>query len=143
MPYSRFDPDGELVKKFNMKSIDYVVLLTDKDEYEKISGKDLKYEYRRDGFEVIHYPMVDFGTPTNMKTFKSLIETIVLLLEKNKSIVIHCHAGLSRTVLVMNCIQIRLGKTVAEAIEFIMQVVPQAIITSEQLDFLYQYQKEK
>lgn len=142
MPYSQFDPLGELIKKYHYNNIDYIILLTDKDEYKKISGRDLKYEYRRDGFEVIHYPMVDFGIPTNMKTFISLVETIILLLNKNKNILVHCHAGLSRTILVMNCIQIRLGKTVEEAVSFIISEVPQCIITEEQINFLRLYQEQ-
>jgi atypical dual specificity phosphatase len=61
-------------------------------------------ECPRSGIEWIHYPIHDFGVPSEPATFAELVGKIVAAMNKNVGVCIHCHAGIGRTGMALSCV---------------------------------------
>jgi len=61
-------------------------------------------EYKRTypGFEVLHIPVKDFGPP-GLEDYSAFIKYTSEKVQENKRIVVHCHAGMGRTNLMLAC----------------------------------------
>ncbi len=100
MPFApSFDTERKVYDEFKENKIDVIVCLSWKDECEARVGFDLLDKYGRDGFAVIYFPIDDFHVPK--ENHRRLLESIHAFLLKGCNIVIHCHAGIGRTGLVL------------------------------------------
>jgi len=136
MPFGHFDPAEEVYEEFERAEIDIIVLLVEESEYRRITGRDLKSLYIKDGYEVIHFPILDFSVPAR-EELVPVVEKAVSLAGQGKNMVVHCHAGIGRAGLFLAAMAKKaLGLSGEEAIRFVRSHVPFALETSEQRRFV-------
>ena len=81
MPFGDHDPSGERFREFKHEKISVIVLLAEDEECEQKAGRNLREFYIQEGFQVIHFPITDFGIPSKedlehfaQKTIESTIK---------------------------------------------------------------------
>ena len=57
MPYSPYDPDGQVLQEIRHQDISVIVLLAEVEECLAMTGRDLPGLYRQEGFQVMHLPI--------------------------------------------------------------------------------------
>jgi protein-tyrosine phosphatase len=100
VPYGDFDPEGRALEAFKEHHISVVVLLAEEQEISKRTGRDLKTLYLTGGLEVIHLPIPDFDVPEK-EELEKVLDLTLSHAKAGRNIVIHCHAGISRTGLLV------------------------------------------
>lgn len=96
---------------------------------------DLIAYYKDSGFEVIHYPIKDFGVPQDMKDFYRFIQTVAAALQKGNALV-HCMGGYGRTGLIVACLLAFQGFDPDSAIKAVRKARKHTIETKEQEAFV-------
>lgn len=136
MPFGDFDPRGSALDAFKKQKVSVVVLLVGDEECVRKAGRDLRALYRKEGFRVIHVPIVDFAAPMKGRLDSALTATIEHA-QAGHHVAIHCHAGIGRTGMFAACLAKRvLGLSGREAIEWVRRLIPGAIETAEQEQFV-------
>jgi atypical dual specificity phosphatase len=95
--------------------------------------------YTSIGFDVIHYPIQDFGVP-DLDSFIAFQRRLIKITE-SKRILIHCRGGIGRTGLVTAGLFVTLGIHPLRAIQMVRSKRPGSVETEEQEEFLFQYDK--
>jgi protein-tyrosine phosphatase len=132
MPYSSYDPRGELVEQYLSDGIEAIVLLVRDEESRDITQRDLKQHYVERGFQVIHLPIKDFGIP-DLDELRQAVKVAHQLAREGKNLVIHCHAGIGRTGMFAACLATEaLGLSGERAIDWAKEQIPDAVETREQ-----------
>jgi protein-tyrosine phosphatase len=132
MPYSSYDPDGELISAYNNQEISAIIMLASDEESQRITGHDLRAIYESNGFEILYLPIPDFGTP-DLAELKEAVEKALSYSQSGKGIVIHCHAGLGRTGLFAACLAKQgLALSSEEAINWVREFIPGAVEVPKQ-----------
>lgn len=76
-----------------------VVSLMETDEIdEKCPG--LHEAFHRHGLEVIHFPIPDYGVPSDLDAFRDLLADLRSRLARGQDVLVHCNGGLGRTAVV-------------------------------------------
>jgi protein-tyrosine phosphatase len=140
LPFSPlFDPEGRLLAAFNAAGVDTVVMLTTTEEAQRLTGQNLSQRYRDLGYTVIHAPVPDFAAP-QAEVVDSALEQILAAARAERTVVIHCHAGIGRTGTLAACLaKAVFGMGGAEAIEWVRGFVPEAVENAEQAQFVLAY----
>lgn len=140
------DLDEFILEMKSRKTDAVVVLLEDfeLDYHFTISGINLIKEYQKFIPDVIHYPIKDYGAPTDFDKFHSFIKKILFFLHNHKTVWIHCAGGNGRTGLVVASILMNLRKedSVNKIIKYVRDCRPKAIESSTQVRFLIDYKKK-
>lgn len=132
MPYSTYDPNGELISEFKNREISTIVMLASDEESLRITGRDLHEIYEREGFEILYLPIPDFGTP-DMPVLREAVKKTLANSQSGSGIVVHCHAGLGRTGMFAACLAKQgLGYSSEEAIGWVREYIPGAVEVPEQ-----------
>jgi protein-tyrosine phosphatase len=132
MPFSVYDPRGELLTKFQKNDIAVIVLLAGDQECQDRIGFDLRTIYQTHGFEVIHFPIPDFGIPDREDLVKAVDEAIEKL-EQGENVLVHCHAGIGRTGMFVASLAKKVLKISGEnAIKWVRQYIPGAVEIEDQ-----------
>ena len=140
MPFSQYDVTGNTLCNYREKEINVVVILTEPHEYISQIGRDLPAHYKNEGFDVIHFPIEDFGVPKEKKRFTDAIERVIFLASLGKNIAIHCMGGLGRTGIFIACIaKQQFDFQGSESIGWVRQFIPGAIEVKEQEAFVMDY----
>lgn len=136
MPFGDHDRSGETFHDFKQKNIKVIVLLAEDEECEQKAGRNLREFYLQEGFQVIHFPIPDFGIPSK-EELEHFAQKTIDCAKKGHNIVIHCSAGRGRTGL----FAAYLAKQVfdlpsEEAINWIRQYIDGAVETPEQIQLI-------
>jgi protein-tyrosine phosphatase len=132
MPYSSYDPEGSLISEYHNLEVSTVIMLSSDEENQRITGRDLRALYTREGLDVIYFPIPDFDTP-DMGALREAVHKALENSRVGKGIVIHCHAGIGRTGMFVACMaKDGLDYSSEEAISWIREYIPGAIEIPEQ-----------
>jgi protein-tyrosine phosphatase len=134
MPYSIYDPHGELIQAFEEHHVSKMVVLADEDECRRRTGRDLLQIYRDKGFEVIHLPIRDFSVP-RLEDVRETITKVIFQAESGSSVAVHCQAGIGRTGMFLAALA-KVGKDYSseQAIRWVRKYIPGAIeVPSQEL----------
>lgn len=138
MPFSRYDPEGQILAYFREQGVSVVVLLASQAECLARSGLDLGALYLADGMDVIPLPIEDFGVPP-VEALVEVVDAALAHAHAGRSVAVHCWAGIGRTGLFLACLVHRsLGLPADEAIEWVRGFIPGAVQTDEQEDVVRQ-----
>ena len=136
MPYSSYDPNGDLIHKYKENNISVVVVLAGEGEALEITGKLLLEEYNKLDFEIISLPIHDYGIPEIQELQKAICQ-VMQYSQNGKSVVVHCHAGVGRTGLFMaGLAKIGMGLSPEESIRWVRRFIPGALEVEEQEQLL-------
>ena len=142
MPYSAYDPSGELVEQYREEEISVIVLLAEEQEYRRIAQRDLKKLYTENGFQVIHLPIEDMSIP-GLEALRPAVQAAYELARDGKNIAIHCHAGVGRTGMFAACLASEaLGLTGEQAISWVRERILNAVENLEQRDVVLNFKPE-
>jgi protein-tyrosine phosphatase len=132
MPYSAYDPDGELIPAYKNNDISLIVILSSDEEIERLTGRDLRSIYKLEGFEILYFPIPDFSTP-EAGEFRDVVEQVLTRSKSGKGTAIHCHAGLGRTGMFVACLaKLGLDLSSDEAIHWVRKIIPGAVEVPDQ-----------
>ena len=73
-------------------------------------------------WEDIAFPIPDFGIPSDVAAFASVVADIAARLRRGENILVHCGAGIGRTGLTIGGILVTLGMGLEEALALAAQV---------------------
>jgi len=132
MPFSIYDPRGEVVREYIQKQVSVIVLLAEDEECLEKTGRNLRLLYEEEGFNVIHLPIPDFGVPSNGGLVRA-VNAVIAHAQTGRNIAIHCSAGIGRTGLFVALLAKHvLGFSGEEAIVWVRRYIPGAVETPEQ-----------
>ena len=132
MPYSSYDPGGELVDEYKRKGISLVVMLTSDQEAQRFSGHDLRSIYDSEGLAVLYLPIADFSVPESDELGEAVTEVLDHV-RQGDSVAIHCHAGIGRTGMFLACLaKYGMDYPSDEAIKWVREFIPGAVEVSVQ-----------
>ena len=134
MPYGKYDNE-RVFRRIRAEKINRAVVLLSDEEIRRRCSRDLKKLYRRHGIKLTQFPMIDFLQPGHARMDR-LIPELVQALRDGERMVIHCHAGVGRSSLVVVCLcAVLCDMSVDEAFSFVKQRM-ETNITVEQKNFL-------
>ena len=90
------------------------------------------------GFEVHHFPIFDMGIPTPRRA-ADLCRKILLDLERQEPVLLHCKAGLGRTGTMLACSLVSLGDSAQNAVARVRRVSSFYIQNAVQERFVTHY----
>jgi len=132
MPFSTYDPDGDLISAYKNRDISTIIMLASDEESLRITGQDLRALYKREGFDLLYLPIPDFGVP-ELGILQEGVREALSHSQSGHGIVIHCHAGLGRTGLFAACLAKQgLDLSSEEAIKWVRELIPGAVEVPEQ-----------
>ena len=132
MPYSAYDPDGELIPAYKNNDISMIVILSSDEEIKRLTGRELRSIYKLEGFEILYLPIPDFGIPETDE-FRVVVEQVLTRSKSGKGTAIHCHAGLGRTGMFVACLaKLGLDYSSDEAIHWVRKIIPGAVEVPDQ-----------
>lgn len=102
--------------------------------------------YKIGKLNIAHFPINDYGVP-NQELMKRMIELVeyVRKVDKERGIVVHCMAGLSRTGMILACLLVKVWKlSFEEAIKLVNQKRGRngrGVMTGKQEAFVEEFSK--
>ncbi|MEC7167440.1 MAG: dual specificity protein phosphatase family protein [Candidatus Thermoplasmatota archaeon] len=141
MPFGRFEQShGAIINSWLDNEIDIVISTNPISEFIEKTGENKLIDIENHNFTIIHFPIQDRGVPS-LSNLISLVEKILIELNENKRIVVHCSAGIGRTGMILACILIRSGDySVSEAISQLSNLIPKiGPENKSQNDMIQQY----
>ena len=107
-------------------------------------GIDCVVDLREEGADVGHWPpevvvrhvpLVDHGAPT-VAELRDAAATVSTLVSEGHEVLVHCHAGIERTPMVVCAALVMLGWSLRDAYQRVLEVRPEAAPTDGQLGVL-------
>ena len=125
------------LKSLKHQKVDVIISLTSEIEVESMGIKNFRENMEKFGF--IHFvePIEDFSVPKSdrIKTVNELIKKILDLLKINKSILVHCNAGLGRSGLIVALV-IKFIGDLKDPVSHVRWYRSGAVETKEQKQFI-------
>jgi len=93
------------------------------------------------GINYLSFPISDHGVPESRRATLVFVQALAGFLKEDKSILIHCFAGIGRSALIASCVMGVMGVEIEDAFERIGQArgfnpIPE---TQEQRDWVYDF----
>ena len=128
-----------LLIEYKQRRVKLVVTLLDFNEIEDLGIISFSTFLMDNGFNWIHCPIRDRSTCSDQKRIRTLLEDIKEVLKSDKSVLIHCHAGLGRTGLLAATFLVSMGLGAESAIKTIRETRPGSIETIEQEKYIKEW----
>lgn len=139
MPYSEFDPRGEVLQTYQVHAVSTVVVLVQAVNIIKDSGRDLLQLYAQNGLRVLHLPIPDYGVP-EPDELKQTVTEVLRRAEGGENIAVHCLKGVGRTGLLLACMAKSAFDLQGEqAIDWVRHFVPGAVETNAQQEMVHEF----
>jgi atypical dual specificity phosphatase len=90
------------------------------------------------GFEVKHIPINDFKAP-RLSDFEEFVKFVYTKIESGKRILVHCHAGMGRTNLMLAGYLVYSGMKPDDALDIVKEKRPFQSINEEQKEAIKEY----
>ena len=129
----------KLIATFKDDNISLVVTLLDTIEVTRLDISTLGKFLKENNIYWKHFPIQDLSIPTDRDLLIKLLVHMKKLLDDDKSVLIHCYAGLGRTGLLATTLLVSLGLEAKISIEYIRKIRPGSIETIEQENFVKQW----
>jgi atypical dual specificity phosphatase len=84
------------------------------------------------GVLVTHVPLVDHGAPT-VEELRDTASTVYVLVCQGHEVLVHCHAGVERTPMVVCAALLLMGWSLTEAYQRVLEARPESAPTDGQL----------
>ena len=129
--------DIKLLKNHKFK---HIISLITEEEYSAYGVPNLKDVYKKSGFQVYNFPIIDQGAPS-VNGMNEAVDYVYKYLENGEKVLVHCVGGLGRSGTFAACYLIRhCNLSAEEAMRIVRSSRSQrAIETKEQEDFIYNY----
>ena len=125
------------LKSLKHQKVDVIISLTSEIEIERLGIVNFRQQLKNFGF--IHFvePIEDFSVPKKhrIKNVKELIKKILNLLKNNKSVLVHCNAGLGRSGIIVALV-IKFIGVLKDPVSHIRKYRSGAVETKEQTRFI-------
>ncbi|MEZ4888478.1 MAG: dual specificity protein phosphatase family protein [Chitinophagales bacterium] len=96
------------------REVTVLVCLLEKEEMYELQLEEEANDCKKAGMEWIHFPIADFGLPTNEKMTNKLILQLKEYVESGKKVVIHCRMGIGRSSTIAAATLVALGTHTTE-----------------------------
>lgn len=90
--------------------VEVVVSLLSKEEEAELGLNSERHLVEADGLRFISFPIKDYDVPSSAGEVRELVNNLEDLLDQDKSLGIHCRAGIGRSSLVAACLLVNQGE---------------------------------
>jgi Cyclin-dependent kinase inhibitor 3 (CDKN3) len=115
---------------------DVLTTLLEEPEMGYLKIPDLRAIAQDKGMQSVWFPIQDFGAPRSIPELGELVTLLLSAVEQEKTVVIHCRAGLGRTGLVTASCLVQLGYSPHDAFAQVRAVRPGSVETPAQEAFV-------
>jgi atypical dual specificity phosphatase len=129
--YGALLPSLEYIKRQGIMAI---INLTERNE-EQVEAERL-------GFEYMHIPVEDFTAPAQVQ-IDAFLGYVEEMNRREKPVLVHCHAGLGRTGVMVACYLVAHGMSAYDAIASVRGKRPGSIEIKEQEEAVYFFEKRR
>jgi len=144
MPFGEFDFGRTTIHEMNQLQVVKVFTLVEEFEWFKRAGCNLPVEYNTNGILMEHFPVVDFGAPTNTEQYRQVILSALKSAANGENIAIHCYAGIGRTGTFLAIMAVEHFKwQPLDAIFWIRQFIPGSIENETQFRYVLNWNNGK
>lgn len=98
------------------RGVELLVCLMDKDELYELELQEEAENCKKIGIEFIHFPIPDFGLPSDNIAVERLILQLKRAIEDNRKVVIHCRMGIGRSSMIAATTLVASGKFTTEMV---------------------------
>ena len=125
------------LKSLKHQKVDVIISLTSEIEIERLGIVNFREHLKNFGFIHIVEPIEDFSVPKSnrIKNVKELIKKILDLLKNNKSVLVHCNAGLGRSGIIVALV-IKFIGVLQDPVSHVRKYRSGAVETKEQTRFI-------
>lgn len=132
MPFGPYDYGNSLLKVYQQRRIEFVVMLVTDEELKCKGRRDLPSIYRKNDIEPIRFPFADYTSP-DLHQISKVVDMVSGYLRAGAHVAVHCNAGVGRTAVMSCCIVRDITRMPAqEAIDYVKRYM-QTQMTDEQM----------
>jgi len=99
----------EEIKNLKAQGVDTLVCLLEQQEMESLGLALEEFYCRQAEMNFYHFPIPDYGVPTDTESFLTLVKRMDGELQDRKKLVVHCKGGIGRSSLVIAGVLLRKG----------------------------------
>lgn len=129
------------VNTLRQQGVDTLVSLVEPWEWVLTHTESLLPTAAAEGIQTLWYPIPDHGVPPVLVTFDALLRTILRLLQRGRTVVLHCKAGHGRTGMTAAALLVATGTPADAAIAAIHAHREDSLTRGSQQEFVRAYER--